>query len=141
MLVSALWSLGATVDERSYEKCPTFETVRAPPFEVWDLSGVVRVGTPEDEEPELLAPLEGVELALLAEADADFLRVRITDENGEFDFGALDAGRYLLSACLPGFDALEVLVEVTSSAPVGPVRILLGVAEGGGRSEAFVLEG
>ncbi len=71
-------------------------------------------------------PVPGVLLVLSSLPPDDTpMFVETTQENGEFAFGHVRAGRYVLKTCFPGFDTFEVPIEVDPRASDSPIEFAI----------------
>ncbi len=58
-------------------------------------------------------PIQGAEITLKA-ADADWSRTAVSNDEGEFQFDAIPAGRYLVIVTMAGFAPQQQAVQITS---------------------------
>jgi len=71
-------------------------------------------------------PVPGVMLVVSSVAPEETpLFVEVTRRNGEFAFGSVPAGRYVLKTCFLGFDTFEVPIEVEPSAGDSSIELAI----------------
>ncbi len=58
-------------------------------------------------------PIQGAQITLKA-ADADWSRTALSNDQGEFQFDAIPAGRYFVTVVAPGFALQQQSIQVTS---------------------------
>jgi hypothetical protein len=72
------------------------------------------------------SPVPGVMLVLSSVPPEETpLFVEVTRWNGEYAFGRVPAGRYVLKTCFLGFDTFEVPIEIAPSAGTSPIDLAI----------------
>jgi hypothetical protein len=103
------------------KSCRGWVTIPEPAQELSHVSGVTILRDTGD-------LLPNVDLILLDRTSQVPLYLVRSKAKGQFDFGTVPEGKYLLKTCLDGFCTIEIEVTVTAAARKPPLRIAIPLA-------------
>jgi hypothetical protein len=104
-------------DRLAYSKsCRGWVTIPEPPQTLSRIRGLTILRDTGD-------LLPNVDLILLDRTSGFPLYSTRSNEKGQFDFGQIPEGKYLLKTCIEGFCTIEIEMTVATSAKHSPLRI------------------